>query len=70
MPRTFRYTAIHMPSGKRFEKTCEALNQQIFLAWVNTWNHNSSGWLYLVPIYTNGNDYHPTNIKDAEAVTT
>ena len=70
MSRTFRYTAIHTPSGKQFEKTCEALNEHIFLAWLNTWNHNGSGWVYIAPICTNGCDYHPTNIKDVETVTT
>ena len=60
----FEYTAIHHPSGKRFQKVCRCESKLLFLMWINTWNYNKGDWQYLAPISTNGTEFHPQDIHD------
>lgn len=70
MEKTFEYTVIHRSTGKRFQEICRCESKLLFLMWINTWNHNPGDWLYLAPITTNGNEFHPTDIEEIESQTT
>jgi len=61
MSEQFFYTAIHLPSGKEFKKSCFALNRLIFLEWINTWNQFGI-WSFLADCRT-GTVLHPVKIK-------
>ena len=57
----FSYTAIHVPTGKTFERSAICIDRTHFLEYINAWNHNNGEWRYLASLYHSSYP-HPVNV--------